>query len=51
MGIHRLKHTFTAGEISPMMADRVDFERHKDGCEELINAVCVTQGRAWESID
>lgn len=46
MGIHRLKHTFTAGEISPMMADRVDFERHKDGCEELINAVCVTQGPA-----
>lgn len=46
MGIHRLKHTFTAGEISPMMADRVDFERHKDGCEELINAMCVTQGPA-----
>lgn len=46
MGIHRLKHTFTAGEISPMMAGRVDFERHKDGCEELINAVCVTQGPA-----
>ena len=46
MGIHRLRHTFTAGEISPMMADRVDFERHKDGCEELINAVCVTQGPA-----
>ena len=46
MGIHRLKHTFTAGEISPIMADRVDFERHKDGCEELINAVCVTQGPA-----
>lgn len=46
MGIHRLKHTFTAGEISPMMAGRVDFERHKDGCEELINAMCVTQGPA-----
>lgn len=29
-----------------MMADRVDFERHKDGCAELINAVCITQGPA-----
>lgn len=46
MAIHRLKHTFTAGELSPLMSGRVDFERHKDGCVDLVNAMAVTQGPA-----
>ena len=46
MGIHRLKHTFTAGEISPLMGGRVDFDRYKDGCTSMLNAVCLTQGPA-----
>lgn len=46
MGVHRLKHTFTSGELSPLMGDRVDFDRHKDGCITLLNAMCLTQGPA-----
>jgi hypothetical protein len=44
MGKYRLKHSFTSGELSPMMDDRVDFERFKNGCKKLYNAVCATQG-------
>ena len=46
MAIHRLKNSFTAGELSPMMYDRVDFDRYKNGCKKLYNAVCSTQGPA-----
>lgn len=46
MGIHRLKSTFTAGEISPLMSNRSDFERYGSGCRILRNAFCLTQGPA-----
>lgn len=46
MAVHRLKHTFTAGELSPMMHARSDFERFRNGCRKLYNAVCATQGPA-----
>lgn len=46
MGFHRLTHSFTAGELSPLMSDRVDFERYKNGCRKLYNATCATQGPA-----
>lgn len=44
MAYFRLKHSFTAGELSPLMNDRVDFERFKNGCRKLQNMVCLTQG-------
>lgn len=46
MGIHRLKHTFTAGELSPLMVGRVDFERYNDGCIDLVNSMVLVQGPA-----
>jgi len=46
MGIHRLNHAFTAGELSPLMNARKDFDRHKNGCKVLKNMVCQTQGPA-----
>jgi hypothetical protein len=46
MGVYRNKHSFTAGEISPLMYDRVDFERYQNGCKTLKNMVCATQGPA-----
>lgn len=46
MAVHRLKHTFTAGELSPLMSGRVDFERYKDGCLDLVNAMSLVQGPA-----
>lgn len=44
--MYRLKHSFTSGELSPLMNDRVDFERYKNGCKTLENAICLTQGPA-----
>lgn len=46
MPVFRLKHSFTSGELSPLMDDRVDFERYKNGCKILYNAFCTTQGPA-----
>lgn len=42
----RLKHSFTSGELSPLMNDRIDFDRYKNGCRVLENAFCLTQGPA-----
>ena len=42
--IYRRKHSFTAGEVSPLMTDRVDFDRHQNGSYKLRNMVCLTQG-------
>jgi hypothetical protein len=42
--VHRRKHSFTAGEVSPLMTDRVDFDRHQNGSYTLKNMVCLTQG-------
>jgi len=44
MAIYRLKHTFTAGELSPLMGARLDFDRYKAGCIRLRNMVVLTQG-------
>ena len=42
--IHRIKSTFTAGEVSPLLASRIDFKRLASGCRTLLNAACLTQG-------
>lgn len=42
--IHRLKHNFTAGEISPLTSKLVDFSRFKNGCHRLENMIPLTQG-------
>jgi hypothetical protein len=44
MGYYRLKHTFSAGELSPLMGARVDFDRHQDGCKTLRNMYSTAQG-------
>ena len=46
MPFFRLKHSFTAGELSPLMNDRIDFDRYRNGCKTLKNMFCVTQGPA-----
>lgn len=46
MPFYRLKHSFTAGELSPLMNDRIDFERYRNGCKVLKNMFCATQGPA-----
>jgi len=46
MSMHRLRHSFTAGELSPLMNDRVDFDRYKNGCKVLKNMT----SRRWEPI-
>ncbi len=43
-GVHRLKHTFTAGELSPRLGARLDFDRYKNGCKKLRNMTCQVQG-------
>lgn len=45
-GIHRLKHTFTAGELSERLGARLDFDRYKNGCKKLRNMTCQVQGPA-----
>lgn len=46
MPFFRLKHSFTAGELSPLMNDRIDFDRYRNGCKVLKNMFCATQGPA-----
>jgi len=42
--LFRLKNSFTAGELSPLMGARLDFDRYKSGSRKLYNMVCLTQG-------
>jgi len=42
--MYRLKHTFTAGELSPRFGARLDFDRTKNGCKALINMTVQPQG-------
>jgi len=46
MGFYRLKHSFTSGELSPLMNARVEFERYQNGCKVLRNAYATPQGPA-----
>jgi len=41
---HRIKHTFTSGELSPRLGARLDFKKYKDGCKKLLNMTCLVQG-------
>jgi len=45
-GTHRLKHSFTAGELSERLGARLDFDRYKNGCKRLRNMTCQVQGPA-----
>lgn len=42
--IHRLKHNFTAGEISPLTSALVDFSRFKNSCLVMKNMMSIAQG-------
>lgn len=46
MAKYQLKHTFTAGELSPLLEVRTDFDRYANGCKKLYNAYSLTQGPA-----
>lgn len=46
MAVHRIKRNFTAGELSPLMYVRDDFERFKNGSRTLKNMEVRTQGPA-----
>lgn len=46
MAYYRLKHNFTAGELSPLMNSRVDLSRFRNGSKVLENAICMSQGPA-----
>ncbi len=43
-GLHRLKHSFTAGELSERFGARLDFDRYKNGCKRLRNMTSQVQG-------
>jgi len=47
MSQRRLKHTFTSGELSPLMYGRTDFTGFKNGCKLLLNAMVSVQGPAF----
>lgn len=38
--------SFNGGEVSPLMAGRLDLEKYHDACLTLENAICVVQGPA-----
>jgi hypothetical protein len=44
MAIHRIHQSFTTGEISPLLECRVDFDRYKNSCKVMKNAVALAQG-------
>lgn len=41
---HLIKTNFTAGELSPRLAGRVDIERYANGAKRIENAICVVHG-------
>ncbi|EGT7582578.1 hypothetical protein JE599_001897 [Salmonella enterica] len=41
---HLIKTNFTAGELSPRLAGRVDIERYANGAKQIENAICVVHG-------
>ena len=41
---HRLKRTFTSGEVTPILEVRSDFKKLQAGCKTLKNMVCLPQG-------
>jgi hypothetical protein len=43
-GYRREKNNFTAGEVSPLMYGRRDFERYKNGSKVIKNMIVATQG-------
>lgn len=44
MPTRRIKKSFTAGALDPLLGARVDFARYKDGCRVLKNMVCLPTG-------
>lgn len=44
---YRLKNAFTSGEVSPRAYSRTDLDRYKNGCRKLRNAICASQGPAF----
>ena len=46
MSTRRIKKSFTAGELDPLLGARVDFGKYKDGCRALYNMVCLSSGSA-----
>lgn len=44
MPTYKSKHNFTAGEVSPLLFGRSDFERFKNGCRKLTNMLVLSQG-------
>ncbi|HAG0017547.1 TPA: hypothetical protein G8O67_004933 [Salmonella enterica] len=41
---HLIKTNFTAGELSPRLAGRVDIERYANGAKQIENAICLVHG-------
>lgn len=46
MAVSQTKHNFTAGEVSPLIFGRQDFDRFKNGCRKMKNMVSLIQGPA-----
>jgi len=40
------KRNFTAGEVSDILSEKVDFSRYTNGCHELLNMTALPQGPA-----
>ncbi len=44
--VHRLKRSFTSGELTPLLSGRVDLDKVNSGCRVLKNAYALSQGPA-----
>ncbi|HAD5968615.1 TPA_asm: hypothetical protein G1Q02_17500 [Salmonella enterica subsp. enterica serovar Typhimurium] len=42
--LHLIKTNFTAGELSPRLAGRVDIDRYSNGAKRIENAICLVHG-------
>ncbi|EHX3343577.1 hypothetical protein K2T75_002316 [Salmonella enterica] len=42
--MHLIKTNFTAGELSPRLAGRVDIDRYSNGAKRIENAICLVHG-------
>lgn len=47
MALHRLQNSFNAGEISPLVGERFDLDKHRNGCRSLENFLVKIYGGAF----
>src|SRR5690348_957337 len=46
MKVSPIRNNFNAGELTPRLAGRTDFEKYKNGCHKVLNMIPLVQGPA-----